>query len=167
VVSVIVAQANGRVIGRSNDLPWYLPADLKHFKDLTTGHSVIMGRKTFESILARLGKPLPNRTNIVITRDPKFASEGAVVVRSPDEALARAGLGEMFVIGGASIYEAMLSAVDRVYLTQVQADIAGDAYFPALDPAEWKELERTSFDADEKNQYSYEFITLERVKHDR
>lgn len=163
MVSMIVAQAHNRVIGNSNDLPWYLPADLKRFKELTTGHVVIMGRKTFESIFARLGKPLPNRTNIVITRDSAFGPPGVVVAHSPEAALKQADSEEVFVIGGASIYEAMLPWADKIYLTQVDADIPGDAFFPELIPTEWQTTARLAHKADEKNQYNYEYITLERV----
>jgi len=164
MLSLIVAYAKHRVIGKANDLPWYLPADLKHFKELTSGHSVILGRKTYESIVARLGKPLPNRTNIVITRDKHFAAPGAIIVRSPQEAIERADSEEVFVIGGASIYEAMLPLADRIYLTEVEADIEGDTYFPELGPEDWEEAERVTHEADERNEYDYAFIVLNRVK---
>ncbi|HEX3082037.1 MAG TPA: dihydrofolate reductase [Candidatus Saccharimonadia bacterium] len=160
---MVVAQARNRVIGRANDLPWYLPADLKHFKELTSGRAVIMGRKTFESIIARRGQPLPNRTNIVVSRDAHFQAEGATVVATPEEALKAAGSGEVFVIGGGAIFEAMLPMAERLYLTQVEADIEGDAYFPALDPDEWRPTSTEHHKADEKNQYDYAFITMERT----
>jgi dihydrofolate reductase len=162
MVSMIVAQARNRVIGSANDLPWYLPADLKRFKDLTSGHSVIMGRKTYASIIKRLGKPLPNRLNIVVSRDPAFRPEGVVVAASPADALQQAGDGEVFVIGGASIYEAMLDASDRIYQTQIDAEIPGDAYFPALDQNQWHEVAREQHASDERNPHDYAFVTLER-----
>jgi dihydrofolate reductase len=160
---MIVAQANGRVIGAANDLPWYLPADLKRFKELTTGHAVIMGRKTYDSILARIGKPLPNRTNIVITRDAALDASDVLVAHSPQDALTLAGDGEVFVIGGATIYEIMLPLAERIYLTQVKADIDGDAYFPELG-AEWREVSRESHQSDERNEYDYDYVQLERAK---
>lgn len=158
---MIVAQANGRVIGASNDLPWYLPADLQRFKELTTGHVVIMGRKTYDSIVKRIGKPLPNRTNIVITRDEALDAPDVLVAHSPQDALTLAGDGEVFVIGGATIYEAMLPLADRIYLTQVKADIVGDAYFPELG-AQWSEVSREPHVADEHNEYDYDYVQLER-----
>src|ERR1019366_1912721 len=115
MVSMIVAQADNRVIGKSNELPWYLPADLKRFREITTGHSVIMGRKTYDSIYIRLGHPLPNRQNIVVTRDKSFDAHGCVIVASPREALGKAGTGEIFVIGGASIFQSMLPQTTRIY----------------------------------------------------
>jgi dihydrofolate reductase len=162
-----VAQASNRVIGNSNDLPWYLPADLKHFKDITTGHSVIMGRNTYESIFARLGKPLPNRRNIVITHDAEFAPDGVVVARSLEEALALADSEESLescVIGGASIYEQMLPLTDKIYMTRVGADIDGDVYFPELVASGWRETACEHHYADEKNEYDYDFVELMRAE---
>ena len=164
MVSLIVAEAHDRVIGRSNDLPWYLPADLKRFKELTTGHSVVMGRKTYDSIFARLGKPLPNRTNIVITRNPEFGAEGVMVARSLPEALEKAGDGEVFVIGGASVYKEAVVMADRIYKTFVDTDISGDAFFPEMAESEWKEVQREHHMADEKNPYAYDYVTFERVR---
>nr|AIA14652.1 Dihydrofolate reductase [uncultured bacterium]AIA15101.1 Dihydrofolate reductase [uncultured bacterium] len=158
---MIVAQAAGRVIGKSNDLPWYLPADLKRFRILTTGHRVVMGRKTYESILARLGKPLPDRENIVISRS--LTAPGCVNVRSLDEALALGHDDEIFILGGASIYEQALPHTQRIYLTQVMAEIEGDTFFPELKSSEWHEVSREDHPADDKNLYAYSFRVLERV----
>jgi dihydrofolate reductase len=163
MVSLLVAYAQNRVIGKDNDLPWYLPADLKRFKELTTGQTVIMGRKTFDAIIARNGKPLPNRTNIVITRDPDYAFEGALVAHSIPEALVQvASDQENFIIGGAQIFEQSLPLADRIYATEVQADIDGDAYFPELS-AEWHEVGRESHKADEKNNFDYDYVTYEKT----
>jgi len=158
-VSLIVAMAGNRVIGRKNQLPWRLPADLQHFKALTMGKPIVMGRKTWESI----GRPLPGRTNIVVTRDVGYQAEGCVVVHSVDQALEVAeGSDEVMVIGGANLYQQCLDRADRLYLTQVMADIEGDTWFPEFDIAQWKELERESHSSDEKNEFDYEFVTLER-----
>jgi dihydrofolate reductase len=164
MITAVVAMAKNGVIGRSGDLPWYLPADLRHFKTITLGHPVIMGRKTWESIYARLGKALPERTNIVLTRDRSFTAAGAVVVGSLDEALAAADEAsdrEVMVIGGAQVYEAVLPRLDRIYLTRVDADIEGDTFFP--EPGkEWVEVAREKHAPDDKNPYPYTFITLDR-----
>ena len=163
MISLVVAQAKNRVIGRSNDLPWYLPADLRHFKELTTGHTVIMGRKTWDSIVARLGHGLPNRTNIVVTRNQDLKIPDVTVAHSFNEAVRTAGEGELFVIGGAAIFEAALPLADRIYMTQVQADVEGDVQMPELGP-EWREIHRESHLKDDKNQYDYDFVTLEKTE---
>jgi dihydrofolate reductase len=150
-IALIVAVARNGVIGRDNTLPWRLPADLKHFKATTLGKPIVMGRKTFES----LGKPLPGRTNIVITRDESFSAHGAVVVHSIDEALrvadevaTRDGAGEIMVIGGAQIYKEALPLARTLYYTKVELDVEGDAFFPELDTAQWHCVERQVFAAD-------------------
>jgi dihydrofolate reductase len=164
VVALIWAMARNRVIGRGNALPWRLPADMAHFKALTTGHPVLMGRKTFES----LRRPLPNRTNVVITRDPRFEAAGCLVARSTDEALELAARhldrndAQVFVIGGADLYRQMLPHADRLYPTLVGADVAGDAWFPEFNWQEWRELERRVHPADLQNPYPCTFLTLER-----
>lgn len=164
MISIVVATARGNVIGKANDLPWYLPADLKHFKQLTEGHTVVMGRKTFESIMARLGKPLPNRRNIVITRDPDYKAPGARVVYSLEAALREQKADDqLFVIGGAQIYEQALSLVERVYLTQVEADIQGDAFLPELAASQWQEVSSEPHQADERNPHNYSFKVFDRV----
>jgi len=159
-VSLIAAMAENRVIGRDNQLPWRLSADLQHFKALTMGKPIIMGRKTYESI----GQPLPGRTNIVITRDSAFQAEGCEVVHSIEQALAVArDCEEVMVIGGANLYRQMLDRADRLYLTLVRAEVEGDALFPEIGQ-QWREVERESRRADDKNQFDYDFVTLERVR---
>ena len=159
-LSIIVAMAANGVIGRGNQLPWHLPADLKHFKQLTTGKPILMGRKTWESI----GRPLPERTNIVITRDTDYTAAGCVVVHSLEAALRAAEHNdEVMVIGGSELYRQVLPEVSTIYLTRVHADIDGDAFFPKLDESEWREAERTDCEPDKKNAHAYSFITLQRV----
>jgi dihydrofolate reductase len=156
--SIIVATAKNHAIGKDNKLLWYLPNDLKHFKDVTTGHTVIMGRKTFDSV----GRPLPKRRNIVITRQD-ISIEGCEVVPSIDEALERCeNEEEVFIVGGAEIYRQALPLTDRVYLTIIDQEFDGDTFFPELNAEEWTEKERENFEPDEKNKYRYSFITLER-----
>ena len=159
-IALIAALAENRVIGRENRLPWRLPADLRRFKSVTMGKPVIMGRKTYESI----GKPLPGRSNIVVTRDPDYRAQGCQVVHSLERALeAGAGHAEVMVIGGAQLYREALGRAERMYLTLIRAEVDGDTLFPDIEPQQWRELERESHRADEKNQYDYDFITLQRV----
>ena len=159
-IALIAALAENRVIGRKNRLPWRLPADLRRFKSVTMGKPVIMGRKTYESI----GKPLPGRSNIVVTRDPDYRAQGCQVVHSLDQALeAGAGHAEVMVIGGAELYRQALGRAQRMYLTLVRAEVEGDTLFPDIEPQQWRELERESHRADEKNQYDYDFVILQRV----
>jgi dihydrofolate reductase len=148
--------ARDGVIGRNNALPWRLPEDLKHFKAVTIGKPVLMGRKTFESI----GKPLPGRTNFVLTRDRQWSAQGVVVVHSISEALTA---DEVSGIGGAEIFRLLLPLANRIYLTRVDADIEGDTVFPPLDMADWRETDSRRFVADERNAYDMTFVTLERV----
>lgn len=156
--------ARNRVIGRDNALPWRLPADMKHFRELTTGHPVLMGRKTFES----LGRPLPNRTNIVVSTDRHYAPPGCLVAHSLDEALALADAHvppddpEIFVIGGEKLYAQMLPRADRLYMTRVETDAEGDARFPEFDLGAWREIRRDLHPADDKNPFPCTFLTLER-----
>ena len=158
-VSLIVAMERNGVIGRDGDLPWHLSADLKRFKQLTMGHHIIMGRKTFESI----GRLLPGRTTVIVTRQLDFAVEGAIVTHSLQDAVAAVGNDEeAFIIGGAEIYQQSLPLVDRIYLTEVEADVAGDARFPEFDRAAWAVVERTAHAADERNDYPHTFARLER-----
>jgi dihydrofolate reductase len=162
-VSLIAAMAENRAIGYKGALPWKLPADLARFKRLTTGHHIIMGRKTYESI----GRPLPGRTSIVITRQPNFQAAGCLVAHSLDEALRFArerGEREAFVIGGAEIYRAGLPLADRIYLTLVEARPAADAFFPEFGEAEWSRGEEEFVAADERNQYATRFVTLSRAR---
>ncbi len=161
LVSTIVAVAADNVIGKGNQIPWYLPADLKYFKAMTTGHHVIMGRKCFESI----GRPLPNRTNVVITRDLFFAATGCVVVHSLEEALNFAfenEEAEAFVIGGGEIYKQSMTYWDKIYITEVDLKVDGDIYFPSINEAEWIETKAEKHVPDEKNEYNYCFKVLER-----
>lgn len=157
-VSIIVAIAKNNAIGKDNKLLWYLPNDLKHFKEVTTGHTVIMGRKTHDSV----GKPLPKRRNIIITRQA-INIEGCEVVNSLDAALALcANEDEVFIVGGAEIYRQAIPVTDRIYLTVIDQDFDGDTFFPELNSIEWKVKDRENFEPDEKNKFRYSFITLER-----
>jgi dihydrofolate reductase len=158
-VSLIAAVADNRVIGCDNRLPWRLSADLQHFKRLTMGKPVIMGRKTWESI----GKPLPGRLNIVVTRDTGFQNTRCVVVHSIEQALhAAAGADEVMCIGGAELYAQVLPGADRLYLTEVRAEVEGNAWFPDVNWKDWVEVEREPHRADERNQYDYDFVVLDR-----
>lgn len=159
IISLIAAMGRNRVIGKDNALPWRLPADMKRFKNLTLGKPIIMGRKTFESI----GRPLPDRTNIIITRDKDFHAESCVIVYSLDEAIASVGgAEEIMVIGGSSVFQQFLPYAKRIYLTIIDEDIEGDVFFPEFDKNEWHEQERIEYQPDEKNMYRYAFVTLER-----
>ena len=159
-ISLIVAMAENRVIGRDNQLPWRIPADLKHFKALTMGKPIIMGRKTYESI----GRPLPGRDNIVITGDPSYRAEGCQVVHTLEEALRSAGgAEEAMIIGGATLYRQTLKDADRLYLTLVKAQPEGDTWFPKIEPQEWREIRREVHRADESNEYDYDFVVLDRA----
>jgi len=158
IVSIIVAISENRVIGKDNKLLWHLPADLKHFKDTTIGHTVIMGRKTYDSV----GKPLPKRRNIIITRQP-ITIEGCEVVNSIEAALDLCkSEDEVFIVGGAEIYKQSVKLTDRIYLTIVHKNFDGDSFFPEIDKTEWKEISREDFEPDEKNNLPYSFIKLER-----
>lgn len=164
-LALIWAMSQNRAIGRNNALPWYLPEDLKYFKQVTMGKPIIMGRKTWESI----GRPLPGRTNIVITRDQTFTADGVKIVHSLDEAIRMAeniclinGCDEAVVIGGAEIYALALSRADRLYMTQVHAEVDGDAFFPTFDLESWQELGREDFQGSGANPYDYSFVVLER-----
>jgi dihydrofolate reductase len=161
LVSLVVAMARNHVIGRNNALPWHLPADLKHFKSITLGKPVIMGRRTFESI----GKPLPGRTNLVLTRATGWQAPGAITTHSIEEALSSVrDCNEVVGIGGAEIFQRLLPLAGRIYLTRIHADIAGDTWFPPLDPVEWKVTDSVDFRADERNPHDMTFVTLERAQ---
>lgn len=155
-ISLIVAMAENRTIGRDNKMPWKLPADLKRFKELTTGHAVIMGRKTFDSI----GKPLANRQNIVISRNPDFKAKGAEVAVSLPKALEAAKGDEVFVIGGEQIYNEALPLADRIYLTLIHEEIDGDAFFPEFDPTLFEETKVETFE----DPLPYSFHILDRCR---
>jgi len=163
LVSLVVAAAANDVIGRDNRMPWHLPEDLAYFKRLTLGHPVVMGRKTYESVLAALGKPLHGRTNIVVTRQAGFTAPGCVVVASLDAALVAArATEEIFVIGGAEIYRLALKHADRVYLTRIDAAFEGDVTFPALDPAVWREAERENHPPAGSRAFGFAFLRYDR-----
>jgi dihydrofolate reductase len=158
IVTDVVAISENHVIGKDNKLLWYLPNDLKHFKEITSGHTIIMGRKTYESV----GKPLPRRRNIIITRQA-ITIEGCEVVNSIEAALALCkDEQEVFIVGGAEIYRQSLPLTDRIYLTIVHKKFEGDSFFPEIDKTAWKEVFREDHLPDEKNLLSYSFITLER-----
>src|SRR3978361_2150570 len=159
ILSIIVAIGENNAIGRNNQLLWHMPADLKHFRLITSGHTIIMGRKTFDSV----GKPLPNRRNIVVTRQD-IKIEGCEVVKSIDDAIALCkGEDEVFIGGGAEIYRQSMDKTDRVYLTVIHKIFDADTYFPEINFAEWVETAHEDYEPDEKNKLAYSFITLERL----
>lgn len=160
-ISIIAAMDRNQVIGRNNELPWHLPADLKWFKECTMGKPVLMGRNTYES----LGKPLPGRLNLVLTRELGYLAAGCVVVNGVKQAIdAAENAEELMVIGGQQIFEQTISRADRLYLTIIDAEFEGDALFPPYDRSEWDEVWHDSFAGDEKNPYSLEFKILDRIK---
>jgi dihydrofolate reductase len=156
IISTIVAVAKNNVIGKDNDIPWYLPADLQHFKKITLDHHVLMGRNCYESI----GKPLPKRTNVIITRDAYFLSSNCIIARSIEEALEIAHKNkeeEVFIIGGGQIYEQTKELWTKLYLTEVDLDIDGDVFFPDLNYKEWQLVSEVKHFKDDKNEYDYVF----------
>ena len=160
-IALIAAMAENHVIGRNNQLPWRIPADLKHFKVLTMGKPIIMGRKTYESI----GRPLPGRDNIVLTGDVTYRAEGCEVVHSIAQALQVAGtVEEAMIVGGSDLYRQTIGDADRLYLTLVKAEVEGDAWFPEIDSRQWREIKREAHRADDSNQYDYAFVVLERAR---
>ena len=162
-ITLVAALARNRVIGRDNTLPWRLPEDLRRFKALTLGHPVIMGRKTFESIRAALGRPLPGRLNIIVTRTPDYAVPECIVAVTPEAAIAAAApASEAFVIGGAEIYRAALPIAHRLHLTEIDADFEGDAWFPDLPPGAWRETSRESCPPSGEFAHGYAFVVYER-----
>lgn len=164
VISLIVAASENNVIGKNNQLIWHLPEDLKYFKEQTSGKPVIMGRKTFESIIQAVGRPLPNRQNIVITRDANFHYESVLCAKDLPEAIRLAGnVLEIMIIGGGSIYAQAVPLVDKIYLTRVHHIVDGDVFFPKLDLNQWSVIKEEAHPADEKNIYSYTFITYTKI----
>ncbi|MGE5626119.1 MAG: dihydrofolate reductase [Bacillota bacterium] len=161
-VSLIVAVGSHDEIGKDGKMPWHLPADLKHFKATTLGKPVLMGRKTLEAI----GRPLPERRNLVLTRDRNFREAGCETVHSLQQALELAAdAPELMVIGGGEVYRMAWPKADRIYLTRIQAEVKdADTFFPALNPREWKEGSRADHRADEKNPYDYSFLVYDRVR---
>lgn len=159
MISMIAALAEGRVIGEDGDMPWYLPADLQHFKKVTSGHPILMGRKTFESI----GRPLPKRRNIVLTRDMSFSAEGVEVIHDFSAVTPLMNEEEeFFVIGGATVYEQLLAKAQRLYLTEIHHSFKGDTFFPFIDKKEWTLVSQEKGIIDEKNQYPHTFLVYER-----
>lgn len=162
---LIAAKAKNNIIGKDNQLIWKLSADLKRFKNLTSGHYILMGRKTYES----LGKPLPNRTHIIVSRNPEFSvPEGHFVFSSVEEAFIycnKIGVDNLFIIGGGQIYRDTINLCDKLEITEVEAEPEGDTYFPEIDSEIWTETERESFPADEKNEYRFSFVTYEKTNH--
>jgi dihydrofolate reductase len=159
-LSIIVAMDRNRVIGKGDALPWHISSDLKNFKKITMGKPIIMGRKTHESI----GRPLPGRENIILTRDKTYQVEGCTVLHSMDELLKHCkDVDEVMITGGSEIYKMSLEQATRLYLTEVHTEIEGDTFFPKFDRSEWKELSREDFKVDEKNEFDYSFVLLERV----
>jgi dihydrofolate reductase len=162
MITVIAAIAKNNALGKDNDLIWYLPADLKRFKKVTTGHYILMGRNTFESI----GKPLPNRTTIIITRNKNYSKEGCLTAASIEEAIELAKEeAQLFIIGGAQIYKEIMAKdlADQLDITLVHSEFDADVYFPEIDAKVWKEAVREDFKADEKNDYDYSFISYQKI----
>lgn len=161
MISFVVAYDRNRAIGKDNKIPWRLPDDMKHVRELTIGKPLIMGRRTWESI----GRPLPQRTSIVLTRDRGFTCDGCLIARTPDEAMKLAGAApEIIVFGGARVFEDFLPRADRIYLTEVDADVGGDTFFPPLDPSDWEVVEAVEHPADERHPYDFSFLTLDRKR---
>ena len=158
MISLIVAMDKNHVIGKDNKIPWSLPADLAYFKKVTMGNTVIMGRKTFESI----GRPLPGRQNVVITRNNNYTAEGCIIYNSIEDALETAGSKDVFIIGGANIYREFLPYANRLYITLIEECFLGDTYFPEINYKEWKLTSKTKGERDDKNPYNYYFLTYER-----
>ncbi len=153
VITAVVAMSENRVIGTKNQLPWHLPADLKHFKNITLNHTVLMGRKTYESI----GKPLPNRRNIILTQDKSFKALGCEIVHDVQSALA---FDDLYIIGGAQVFELFWPYINKLHLTLIHKNIEGDAFFPELDLKQWKLISREDHGADDKNPFDYSFLVL-------
>ena len=159
-ISLIVAMASNRAIGLNNQMPWHLSADLKKFKQITMGLPILMGRKTYESI----GRPLPGRSNIIISRNPTYQQSGCQVFDNVDKAIAACQeYDEIFVIGGATFYQAMLPKADFLYLTQINKAYDADTFFPVINQKEWKEVAREDIDNDPTVDFSYSFLKLERI----
>lgn len=161
IISLIAAIDRNRAIGKDGAMPWHLPADLKFFKRATMGKPVIMGRRTYDAI----GRPLPGRLNIVVTRDPAWRADGVYVAHSLEDAMrAAAEYEEVMIIGGAGLYTQTLPEADRLYLTEIEGEFEADTYFPEFDRAEWREIASERREADDKNPYACRFVTLERVR---
>jgi len=162
MISFLVAMDENRLIGKDNELPWHLPNDLKYFKEVTMGHKIVMGRKTFESI----GRPLPGRENIVLSTNPNFQAKGCQVFHDLDSFIQFANEHkneEIFIIGGAIIFETLFNYADRLYITEIQGQFEGDTYFPNFDLDEWKVISLKDGTVDEKNKYPHRFLVYERI----
>jgi dihydrofolate reductase len=165
IISLIAAVSKNLIIGKNNDLPWHLPDDMKFFMNTTKGHHCIMGRKNYDSIPDKF-KPLPNRTNIVVTRQKNFQAPGCIVVNDIHDGLAIAMTNnetEAFIIGGAEIYRQAMDVTQRMYLTEIQANIDGDTRFPSFDKKWWKETKREHHEADDRHQFAFDFVIYEKV----
>lgn len=164
-ISLIAAMTRNRVIGKDNALPWHLPDDMLFFMNTTSGHTVVMGRRNYDSLPPKY-KPLPNRTNIVLTRQRSFVAEGCQVVRSLHEALVLAEekkTDELFIIGGAAVYEQSISRAHKIYLTEINASVEGDRFFPIFDKSQWRETSRIHHPADAKHIFDFDFVVYERI----
>jgi dihydrofolate reductase len=164
IISLIAARTQNNVIGKNNDLPWHLPDDMKYFMQTTKGHHTIMGRKNYDSIPEKF-KPLPNRTNIVVTRQPDFHAPGCIVVHSLEKALEIAendGEVETFIIGGAEIYNLGFSLATKLYITEINTVLDGDTHFPEFSKTDWKEISRVHHDKDERHAFEFDFVVYEK-----
>jgi dihydrofolate reductase len=164
MISLIAALTKNRVIGKNNDLPWHLPDDMKYFMQTTKAHHVIMGRKNYESIPEKF-RPLPNRTNIVVTRQKDFAAPGCIIVNSIADGIAMAraaGETQLFIIGGSEIYALGMPHADLLYLTEIDTTLEGDTYFPEFDKGEWEEQSRTHHEADARHAYAFDFVVYKK-----
>jgi dihydrofolate reductase len=165
IISLIAALSKNRVIGKDNDLPWHLPDDMKYFMQTTKSHHVIMGRKNYQSIPEKF-RPLPNRTNIVVTRQLNFNAPNCTVVNSIEAALEIARYNnehEVFIIGGAEIYNQGLTSANKLYLTEIEAEIDGDTYFPNFNKSEWREVSRVHHTTDDRHKYAFDFVVYEKI----
>ena len=165
IVSLIAAVAENNVIGKNNDLPWHLPADMKYFRDITMGHCVIMGRKNYDSIPLKY-RPLEGRTNIVVTRQKSFSAAKCIVANSVEDALSEAkrkSETEVFIIGGADIYNQTIDVADKLYITHISHAFNGDAFFPRIDSNRWKKMMQTDIQPDEKNKFPFSFCVYEKT----
>jgi dihydrofolate reductase len=160
-ISLIVAMAENRVIGSNGKMPWHLSADLKRFKQITLGSPIVMGRKTHEAI----GRPLPGRSNIIVSKNKSYRQQNCLVFNDIDSALQHcAECAEIFVIGGSTLYQALLPRANYLYLTEINKNFVGDVYFPKIDARQWRELERQVVEKDESVDFTYNFIKLEQIK---
>lgn len=155
VITAIVAMSENQVIGHNNQLPWHLPADLKHFKKVTLNHTILMGRKTYESI----GKPLPNRRNVILTQDRSFKAEGCEIVHDIQSTLA---FDDLYVIGGTQVFKLFWPYINKLHLTLIHKKIEGDTFFPGFNVEEWRLISREDHQADEDNPFDYSFLVLEK-----